>query len=537
MYILIEQIRKGDLLLFSEEPDTTAFKTSPTSSISANEKMELLDAFFEHLPWILIVTLAFVLVTCISGICMVFQFEYRRKKYLAWKNLPGNATNSINGSGGIHTSSTGSTPSSTKHVRWKNADENIIETSCEFLLHDDITPSPGKLRQNMVKKRLKMASNLLKRHFMHRGGGLHGLSRGRKRLRRSLSESNVMMSSFLLPISASEEMASPLLVTSVAPMNTKNITACHVKRALRAKSQRYRSGHFRRLNRPRTPWSTPLLGSKRSSRSLSDIAALLSPGLVLVVDPPCHPLPFTKVRNVAVKDLNSGSEASHSVQFESSKQDLRQKRRRRLDRTTAEKLSFRRNQRLLHSSSTASTISGSNGSISTLKATTTSLSEFSEHSYHSGDPELEYDLYDCDLNNVSAVPGSLFAPKLYYDLTPTGDENDEEFELTELFPMLRPDASNHPRKQTGSNGGQQMVNSLTSDLTASVTSEDLTQRDSVYYNSDNLEDSVYYCYNGEGTTETDNLLRSKNSIPPSSRLKRPQLLNLTHIDDISFADE
>ena len=84
MYILIEQIRKGDLLLFSEEPDTTAFKTSPTSSISANEKMELLDAFFEHLPWILIVTLAFVLVTCISGICMVFQFEYRRKKYLAW---------------------------------------------------------------------------------------------------------------------------------------------------------------------------------------------------------------------------------------------------------------------------------------------------------------------------------------------------------------------------------------------------------------------------------------------------------------------
>ena len=82
-----------------------------------------------------------------------------------------------------------------------------------------------------------------------------------------------------------------------------------------------------------------------------------------------------------------------------------------------------------------------------------------------------------------------------------------------------------------------MVNSLTSDLTASVTSEDLTQRDSVYYNSDNLEDSVYYGYNGEGTTETDNLLRSKNSIPPSSRLKRPQLLNLTHIDDISFADE
>ena len=494
--------------------------------------MELLDAFFEHLPWILIVTLAFVLVTCISGICMMFQFEYRRKKYLAWRNLPGNASN--NG-GGVHNSSTNSTP--TKHVRWKNSDDNIIETSFEDLL---TTPTPGELRRNMVKKRLKMASNLLKRHFMHRGGGgsggLRGLSRGRrllghKRLRRSLSASNVMMS--FLPISASEEMASPL-VTSAASMNTGNITGGHVKRALRAKSQRYRSGHFRPMNRPRTPWSTPLLGSKRSSRSLSDIAALLSTELVLVVAPH-HAPALATVQNIVAKDINSGSEASHSVQFEA-KQDLRQKRRRRLDKSTAEKLSLRRNQRLLHSGSTASTISvsGSNGSISTLKATT-SLSEFSEHSYHSGDPELEYDLYDCDLNNVSAVPGSLFAPKLYYDLTPTGDENDEEFELTELFPMLRPNSSNHPRKQTGSNGGQHMVNSLTSDLTASVTSEDLTQRDSVYYNSDNLEDSVY-CYDGR-SSETDHLLRSKNGIPPPSRLKRPQLLNLTHIDDISFADE
>ena len=493
--------------------------------------MELLDAFFEHLPWILIVTLAFVLVTCISGICMMFQFEYRRKKYLAWKNLPGN-----NAASSVHNSSANSTPT-TKHVRWKNSHENIIETSFEDL---HATPSPGELRRKMVKKRLKTASNLLKRHFMHRGiGGLRGLSRGRrllghKRLRRSLSASNVMMG--FPPFSTSEEMASPL-VTSAASMNNGNITGGHVKRALRVKSQRYLSGHFRPMNRPRTPWSTPLLGSKRNSRSLSDIAELLTPELIPAAPHHHHHPPPLKIVQQNTKDLNSGSEVSHSVQFEA-KYDLRQKRRRRLDRSTVEKLSFRRNQRMLHSSSTASTISvsGSNGSISTLKATT-SLSEFSEHSYHSGDPELEYDLYDCDLNNVSAVPGSLFAPKLYYDLTPTGDENDEEFELTELFPMLRPDSSNHPRKQIASNGGQQMVNSLTSDLTASVTSEDLTQRDSVYYNSDNLEDSVYSCYDDGGTAETDHLLRSKNNIPPAPRLKRPQLLNLTHIDDISFADE
>ena len=87
--------------------------------------------------------------------------------------------------------------------------------------------------------------------------------------------------------------------------------------------------------------------------------------------------------------------------------------------------------------------------------------------------------------------------------------------------MLRPDSPNHPR-QTASER-EKMVNSLTSDLTASVTSEDLTQRDSLCYNSDNLEDSLY--------GETDRLL-GKNPT-----LRKPQILNLTHIDDISFADE
>ena len=83
---------------------------------------------------------------------------------------------------------------------------------------------------------------------------------------------------------------------------------------------------------------------------------------------------------------------------------FRQKRRKLLDKSTKEKLSKRRNKRLQSSTSTTSTLtaSASNGSISTLKPTG-SLSEFSVQSYHSGDPELEYDLYDCDLNNVSGI--------------------------------------------------------------------------------------------------------------------------------------
>ena len=41
--------------------------------------------------------------------------------------------------------------------------------------------------------------------------------------------------------------------------------------------------------------------------------------------------------------------------------------------------------------------------------TVTSLSEIS-----SEDIDLEYDLYDCDLNNVSAQPGSMFAHATYH---------------------------------------------------------------------------------------------------------------------------
>ncbi len=66
----------------------------------------------------------------------------------------------------------------------------------------------------------------------------------------------------------------------------------------------------------------------------------------------------------------------------------------------------------------------------------------SEFSQHSGDPELEFDLHDCDLNNASAVPGSFFAPTYswdcdYDDVTPTGEE--VEFELEDFFPGNRQD--------------------------------------------------------------------------------------------------
>ena len=56
--------------------------------------------------------------------------------------------------------------------------------------------------------------------------------------------------------------------------------------------------------------------------------------------------------------------------------------------------------------------------------TVTSLSEIS-----SEDIDLEYDLYDCDLDNAMAAPGSMFAPAYWADTTPT-----IELELGQLFP-------------------------------------------------------------------------------------------------------
>ena len=203
----------------------------------------------------------------------------------------------------------------------------------------------------------------------------------------------------------------------------RHITGHKVKRALKAKSQRYRRGHFRPRNRPKTPAATPCI-PKRLSCSLSDIISLIS-----------------------LEDLTS----SDTISIDTLKP---------VHIVNEVKSRPRERQRFISSDSAASTIS-----LATLK------NSISEYSQHSGDPELEYDLYDCDLNNVSAAPGSLFNPTVFFDLTPT-EEDDEELELTELFPMLRCKDTAQPKR---SHESKHMVDSLTSDLAASMTSEDLTE--------------------------------------------------------------
>ena len=74
------------------------------------------------------------------------------------------------------------------------------------------------------------------------------------------------------------------------------------------------------------------------------------------------------------------------------------------------------------------------GSESTLRARAVSppTSEFSSCVSLSGAGELEYDLYDCHIDNAMAAPGSMFAPAPW-DMTPG-----LELEMEELFPVTGP---------------------------------------------------------------------------------------------------
>ena len=163
----------------------------------------------------------------------------------------------------------------------------------------------------------------------------------------------------------------------------------------------------------------------------------------------------------------------------------------------------------------------------------------SEFSVHSGDPELEFDLYDYNLDNVVAgQPGSMFTQPFYYydvDATPTAD-----LQLAELFPpdcndddddsVAVGDDANAVRYRKNNVNNSSMLRSRTSDLTASVTSADF-----VGYDNTTEEEDVEH-------SETDGLLGgNKMSLRNNgghNNNRGGTLLNLTHIDDddISFAD-
>ena len=127
----------------------------------------------------------------------------------------------------------------------------------------------------------------------------------------------------------------------------------------------------------------------------------------------------------------------------------------------------------------------------------------SEFSTISG-PELEYDLYDCHIGNAMQAPGSLFAPA-YWDDGAESPELELE-ELGRLFPGS-PVQSRLGRRDTA------LITSITSDLTASITSA--------------MSDTTLV-----GERQDGSCYHSSEEEP----LKQ-NILNLTHIEEIQFADE
>ena len=369
------------------------------------------------------------------------QFEYRRQKYLTLKHLPA--------------ASSASTPS------MNTCFEEVPPTPTRYQLH-----------REKVKKALRTASNQIKEHWS-------GMSHSRKKrpscssLKRSLSD---------LGLSNAPDWWS-----SVATSRRPYITGLKVKRALKAKSRRYKRGHYRPQNRPQTPAASPLIVTKRFSCSLSDIISLLS--LEEKAYSKCQDNDNDAISIDTLKAVEK-QEGTISVRHKSSIESL--------------VLAMPKAKRHRYLSATSASSSSSIVSLATLK---NSISEYSQHSGIDV-PELEYDLYDCDLNNVSAAPGSLFNPTVFFDLTPTMEEDElDELEMTELFPMLRRSCSssngNHPKR---SDNAGRMVDSLTSDLAASMTSEDFRSE------------------------EAEKLLQPQ--IQPMLNLT-----SLTHIDDVTFVDE
>ena len=227
-------------------------------------------------------------------------------------------------------------------------------------------------------------------------------------------------------------------------------------------------------------------------------------------------------REENIKDL---SETLASVKSLKMKKKMSRKIRRRPPTT-------------ISSSTTAPDSSSSSLHKATSEDTLKQAKSVSEFSCISNEAELEYDLYDCHIDNAMAAPGSLFAPAYWdTDLTPT-----EELELDQLFKdaaargyedahrdfensddriMETNSTVNSPvTMRTGHSARKPLITSITSDLTASISSA-ISESTLV---GDMMDTSCYY----SGEEEPKSLMLSK---------ERKNLMNLTHIEEIQFVDD
>ena len=149
---------------------------------------------------------------------------------------------------------------------------------------------------------------------------------------------------------------------------------------------------------------------------------------------------------------------------------------------------------------------------------TNSVSEFS--SCQSLSQELEFDLYDCHIDNVMAAPGSMFAPA-YWDCDRTPSL---EMEMDQLFPESDTAASPVMLRQSSTRDKSSLVTSITSDLTASISSA--------------ISDTTLVGLEREDGAMEISGYHSQEEDTSLLNLEKKNIMNLTHIeDDIQFVDD
>ena len=199
---------------------------------------------------------------------------------------------------------------------------------------------------------------------------------------------------------------------------------------------------------------------------------------------------------------------------------------------------MRRRTAAISSSTTAPDSSSSSLHKATSEDTLKQAKSVSEFSCISNEVELEYDLYDCHIDNAMAVPGSLFAPAYWdTDLTPTEEleldqlfkdaavrgceDADKDFENSDDRITETNSVTNSPvTLRSGHSARKPLITSITSDLTASISSA-ISESTLV---GDMMDTSCYY----SGEEETKSLMLNK---------ERKNMMNLTHIEEIQFVDE
>ena len=153
------------------------------------------------------------------------------------------------------------------------------------------------------------------------------------------------------------------------------------------------------------------------------------------------------------------------------------------------------------------------------------------------DQELEFDLYDCDIDNVMSVPGSFFCNTLPdYDSTPTAD-----MEMTQLFPGTELDAVDGAEVEedsvtllgTGSEDREEKTINMRKTLSPkSPVIGRVRDKMGVSVTSDLTDSITSSCYYSEEEEEVE---QGGKVAADNFRIK--DILNIAHIDDIQFADD